>query len=303
MFIPATDAMVSLGVDLPEPEVTTGSTVTGTALIEAGVDVDVRGCEVALIRSTSYLYRQGNLYGGATSVPARSTEVVAARGLTCAGPLGAGRVLTLPFTLAVPADGPGTIAASLIQINWAVRVRTQVTGSPPKEFTRPFVVLSRASEREAAADAPPAADDRGLVALSFSALSSRHLLPGAAIIGTLNAAPRRPGSTRAVRVELLLREQVHRGPWIGTDPARNPADQARETDTVVARQVLAQNIQLDPSQPLALAFMLQAPARLASPSLSTEPFSLSWILRGVADRPLRPDPFVEIELHGATASP
>ncbi len=99
----------------------------------------------------------------------------------------------------------------------------------------------------------------------------------------------------------MLREQVHRGPWVGTDPTRNPADEDREKDTVVARHVIAHRIEMDPSAPVALPFRLKAPSRLPSPSLSTEQFSLSWILRGVADRALRPDPYVEVELHGATA--
>jgi len=301
VFIPVMDAMVSLDLHLPAREVTEGSTLAGTVLAEAGTDLTVVGCEVALVRLTSYLYRQGSLYGGAANVPTRSTEVLAARGLPCAGPVRAGGLLTLPFTLAVPAEGPGTVAASLIQVQWAVRVRMQVNGSPPKELTRPVVILSRAMDRAAVADEPPAAEDRGLLALRFASLSSRRLVPGATITGMLELDPRRAGSARGLRVELLVRELVHRGPWIGTDPTRNPANEAKEADTVVARQALAHHIEMDPSVRVALPFRLQAPGRLPAPSLATEQFSLSWILRAVADRALRPDPYVEVELHGATA--
>lgn len=301
MFVPTMIAAIGLNLDMPVHEVAEGSTISGTVLGEALTDLDIRGCEVALIRTTKYLYRQGNVYGGAASVPARSTEVVAARGLPCAGPIQAGNSLALPFTLAVPTAVPGSVAAALIQIQWAVRVRMQASGSTPKEFTRPIVVLSRASDLTAVTDAPPEAVDRGLVALSFVSLSSRRLLPGTTITGMLALDPQRPGSARALRVELRLREQVLRGPWIGTDPTRNPADQAREQDTTVARQVVAHHIEMDPSSPVALPFRLQVPDPLPSASLSTEQFRVSWILRGVADRALRPDPYVEVELHGATA--
>jgi len=288
---------------LLEREVTEGSTVTGTVLADADGDLTVRGCEVALLRKVSYLYRQGNMYGGAATVPTRSTEVVCARGLPCAGPLRAGGLLTVPFSLDVPAEGPGTVTGALVQIQWVVRVRIQVQGSPPTEATRPIVVLSRAAGRADAAGRPPTSQERGLVAMHFESLSSRSLVPGATITGMLALDPRRAGGARGLRVELLLREQVHRGPWVGSDPTRNPADESREKDTVVARQVIAHHIEMDPDAPVALPFELRAPARLRAPSLSTDQFSLSWILRGVADRALRPDPYVEVELHGASTLP
>ena len=85
MFIPTLDAAIGLDLDVPVREVTQGSTLSGTVLAEAGSDLAVRGCEVALIRTTSYLYRQGSLYGGAASVPTRATEVVVARGCPAPG--------------------------------------------------------------------------------------------------------------------------------------------------------------------------------------------------------------------------
>jgi hypothetical protein len=301
VFMPALVAAISLDVDLPEREVTQGASVTGAVLAEAGSDLTVAGCEVALVRTTSYVYRQGNIYGGAMSVPTRATEVVAARGLRCAGPLRSGGLLTLPFTLDIPTEGPGTVSASLIQVQWAVRIRMHAIGSPPKESLHPIVVLSGATDSDSAAHRPPVIVDRGLVALRFDSLGSRRLAPGAIIRGMLALDSLRPGAARGARVELVLREEVHRGPWIGTDPTRNPANESRQFDTVVARQVVAHRIELDPGIAVALPFLLSAPGRLAAPSLATDRFSVSWILRGVVDRALRPDPYVEIELHGATA--
>lgn len=300
MFIPASDAEIALRIDLPSSEVTQGSPLSGSVLVEAGSDLSVVGCEVALIRTTKYVYRQGNLYGGAMSVPTRATEVLTARGIACGGPLRAGGTLTLPFTLDVPVEGPGTVAGALVGVHWAVRVRVQVSGSPPKEHTREVVVLSRAGDHVAVADEPATTADRGLVVLRFASLSSRRLMPATSITGMLAVEPRRAGAARGLRVELLLREQVHRGPWVGTDPTRNPANEGRERDTLVAGQVVAHHIELDPGAPVALPFRLEVPDRLPSPTVVTDRFSLTWVLRGLADRALRPDPFVEVQLHGAT---
>lgn len=113
-------------------------------------------------------------------------------------------------------------------------------------------------------------------------------------------AARRAASARGIRMELVLRERVHHGRWIGDDPARNPCDQVTETYTVVATTVLAGGLHLDPIQPLWLLFTVPAPPRLPGPSLQTPEFTLSWVLRGVLDRALRPDPYVEVELCGVT---
>jgi hypothetical protein len=301
VLIPATTAPISLDLDMPDRQVTEGSTLAGVVLAEAVSDLSVLGCEVALVRTTRYVHGQGSIYGGSASVPTRFTEVVAARGLPCAGLLRAGGLLTLPFSMEIPSGGPGTVSASLIQVQWAVRVRMKVDGSPPPETTRPFVVLSHALAQEAVADEPPTTVDRGVVALRFVELSSRHLAPGSAITGLLTLDALKTGVVRGLRVELLLREEVHRGPWIGNDPARNPANEAREAETVVARHVVADRIEMDPGGRVVVPFQLHAPRRLASPSLSTDQFTLAWVLRGVADRALRPDSHVEVALHGATA--
>jgi hypothetical protein len=302
VLIPATTAPISLDLDLPDRQMTEGSALAGVVLAEAVSDLRALGCEVALVRTTSYVHGQGAIYGGSANVPIRTTEVVEARGLPCAGPLRAGDLLTLPFSMEIPASGPGTVSASLVQVQWAVRARMKADGSPPAETTRPFVVLSRASEQAAVADEPPTTVDRGLAALRFVELSSRRLVPGSAITGLLTLDALKTGVVRGLRVELLLREEVHRGRWIGDDPARNPANEAREAETVVARQVIADRIEMDPGGRVVLPFQLHAPRRLASPSLATDQFTLSWILRGVADRALRPDPHVEVALHGATTA-
>jgi hypothetical protein len=99
----------------------------------------------------------------------------------------------------------------------------------------------------------------------------------------------------------VLRQQVHHGEWVGDDPSRNPAYQEHDKDTDVAVVRLADSLDLSSGVPIRLPFTLLVPPDLPAPSLDTPHFTLSWLLRATLDRPLRPNPFVEVELHGRTA--
>ena len=85
-----------------------------------------------------------------------------------------------------------------------------------------------------------------------------------------------------------------------TTRARDPSDQGTEAEMVVATAQLAGCLLLDPTQPLWLPFTVPVPPRLPAPSLQTPEFTLSWVVRGVLDRALRQDPYVDVELRGVT---
>jgi hypothetical protein len=132
-------------------------------------------------------------------------------------------------------------------------------------------------------------------------LSSRRLVPGVPLSGVLTVAPLRAFSARGVRLELVLAERVLHGPWLTDDPARNPAQQDNDADTVVASLPLAEQVRLDPTGPLRVAFTLPVPSRLQAPTTRMPNFSLSWMLRGVVDQRWHKDPCVAVELHAVTA--
>ncbi len=232
--------------------------------------------------------------------PARSAEVVARRVLPAAGRYLSGEQLHESVCLDVPADGPGSMTGDLVRVQWAVRARLRVEPSEDAEATRKVVVFSRASDRASVQRNPPVWQDRRCAVLAFESLSSRRLVPGSRVSGALTVAARRAASARGIRVELVLREQVHHGPWIGDDPAGNSCDQGTEAETVVATAQLAGGLQLDPIQPLWLPFTVPVPPRLPAASRQTPDFTVSWVLRGVLDRALRRDPYVEVELRGVT---
>jgi len=295
-------ASIDVELQLARRTVVEGSAIEATVRGVAGRDLVVSGGQAELIRTVTYNYRQSLSYGTGSSLPSRSSEVVSRQVLPAAGRLATGQPLTGQVMLPVPAGAPGSASTELVNIGWVVRVRLQVEGSRDVETTTGIVVLSRALDRAAAAQGPPVVQDHGRAVLGFESLSSRRLLPGSELSGSMTVAALRAGSGRDLRAELVLLERVHHGPWIGDDPARTPSDQGREAETVVASIQLGDRLALDPSQPLRFPFTLPVPQGLRCPSTEEPEFSLRWVLRGVLDLRLHQDPSVEAELQGVTAT-
>ena len=256
--------------------------------------------EVSLIRRVAYSYRQFGPYGGSASLPADRTEVVDRQILSPGVVNPVGSVIGA-VTVRVPVDALPTVSGELVRIAWRVTVRLNIPGAPDAVVSRTVRVLSAAADRAFVAREPARVEDRRTATLSFEELSSRRLTPGLALSGTLTAAPIKPVTVRAVRVELVLREQVHHGPWEGNDDASViPEGQAKETETAVATATIATGLRMV-SLHQHFPFTLAVPQSLPGPSLDTPEFTLKWLLRGVLDRVHRQDPFVELELQGATA--
>lgn len=302
MLSTVTAPPLQIQVVAPTTQVVEGSHVDAEVIATADRAITWQRCEVSLATKVTYLHREGNLYGGRFTAPARRTDVHATQVLPGPGILAAGERVTLPVSLAVPPLGPGTTACPLVQVAWAVRVVMHVEGGyPPVQVDAAFTVLSRASDRAAAAaGAAAVAVDHGRAVLDLVELSSRVIQPGDVLRGVLTIDALRPLDARAARVLLVLRQHVHHGEWLGTDAARNPANQEKELDTVVACSNVAGEMALDPAEPVRLPFTLAVPEPLPAPSLHTDNFTLTWLLRGVLDRPHRRDPHVEVELLGQT---
>jgi hypothetical protein len=83
--------------------------------------------------------------------------------------------------------------------------------------------------------------------------------------------------------------------------AEEPLEEDRTKSTVIATAVLAEHVELAPGRVLRFPFSVRAPVPLPAPSISTAAFTLRWLLRAVADVPLRRDPRTTVELWGSTA--
>lgn len=300
VLLAATGAPLRMEVSLSSVETAEGALLDLAVRCLADGDVVVQGGEVALITRLAYKHAEGSLLGGSFTTSARRTQVRVREQVPGPWPLAAGEEVSLPVRLALPADGPGTTHCALVDIAWAVRVRLQVQGYLEAEASRTFLVRSRAADRAEVVDRDPVSVARRCARLRVESLSSRWLAPGRALTGTLVIEPLRACSIRGIRVALVLRQQVHHGEWLTDDASRNPAHQEKDRDTIVVVSALAGTRHLEPDVPVALPFTLVAPRELPAPSLSTPNFTVSWLLRAVVDRPLRPDPYVEVELHGRT---
>ncbi len=301
MFTHATNAALDIDVLLPTGEFTEGSVIDAVVRGVAGREIVTTGGELALIKTVTYGHRQGNPYGGFYTVPALSTEVVTRQALRTGIRYATGEPLFEAVTLTIPSSGPGSVTTDLIRIEWTVRAHLQLEGHSDVDAGRVIVVLSRSADRASVVDSSPVIQDRQSAHLTCQNLSSRRLIPGVPITGILTLTPQRRVSARSVRVELVLRQQVHHIPWIGDDPTHNPS-RGQEIDTVLATVGLGEKVRLDPGQPSRFPFSVAVPAQVPSPSIHTPEFTVSWILRGVLDRALHQDPTVEIELHGVTTA-
>lgn len=296
VLIPASGAPIQVEVDLREPEVVDGSPLHVRILATADEDATVTRCEVVLVQKVAYQYNQSGMF----TVISRSSDVVAQTELPGWGPMIAGEVVGAPVALAVPANSLGTTTSKLIEITWEVRVTVHLDSTATAGASTPLVVLARALDCARAAVTPPRAVDRRLARLSIERLASRRLVPGVAVSGVLGIAPSRPWTARSAQVALIRREHVERGPWVGTDPTRNPAHEQKDAETVVAQQTLAEGMALDPSRPQQLSFLLTAPRDLGAASMGKPEFRVDWVLRASLGRALRANPFIEVDLHAAT---
>ncbi|MGY1700257.1 hypothetical protein [Geodermatophilus sp. SYSU D00766] len=261
----------ALSLDAPR-EVLAGQPVELTVRCADGRPV--LGGTVELVRQTG-LTRTVRQWGGiATAVADRTSTVVARADLDA---VGRGH-LTVP-------DSEATVAGYLVQREYVVHVRAHTTPSCVGEGAVAVRVHSSAGAPPRAGDAPPAA-------LTVGELSGRELRPDAVVTGVVTA---RPGTTaRGVRVELVLDELV---------PARpdEPTEEDRASTTVVATERLSGPVRAGPGEQLRWSFRLRAPDPLPAPSVSTDEYTLQWLLRAVADRPLRPDVVTAVEMEGRTA--
>lgn len=281
-------------------EVTAGQTVQLWLRLTAERPLTVRGATVELSTRLTYLHKEGGLYAGRSIARARRTEVRATQEVPGPWPIQPGELITLPVAVQVPPDAPGTTHVPVVEITWWVTARVRVADFAPAEVSRSFVVLSRAADLLGVAFEPVTGNDRRCARVSIEDLPSRFLAPGCALSGTVAIRPLRRCAIRGVRLELAVRQKVHHGEWTGDDPTRNPAYQELEQDLVVAGSRLSGPTVLEPADPVRTPFRLILPEDLPAASLVTPNFTLSWLLRAVVDRRLRPDPYVEVPLHART---
>src|SRR4051812_12304706 len=267
-------------VSVAEETVAAGQPLGITVRLVADRPLENSGGEVELDRDAAVTHSRRQWSGAGGPVSARSSAVLARADLDLAGPLPPGQHLIRRIPLTVP-SGEATIAGQLVQQEYTVRARIHA-GSRRGEGVTGVRITAPGAGREGGTDAAPAVDDAGFAVLGFAELSSRRLVGGVPVTGTVTVTPHQTGSARGARVELVLAEHV---------PARadEPTEEDREAATVVATVPVAEHLDLEPGRVLRWPFTLRVPLPLPAPSIRTPEFTLRWLLRAVLDRPRRPD--------------
>lgn len=299
MFIPTAAAPMSVEVLFGPGHVTEGEAAELSLRVTAEQDLTVVGGRVDLVRREMFFHHLAGMF----NARARHTSVVTSAPLLGWGRMRAAERLEIAeVSLPIPAGSLGTTDAAIISVAWEVSVHIVAEGAPESVVTAPLIVLTRALDRVLDATQPPSADGRGWADVGVEGLATRQLRPGV-LAGSVVVSPRRAWPARAVDVALLRREHVEHGIWLGDDPARNPPDQEKDREVTVARQRLADQVQLEPGRVERFPFALQVPEAPLAPSLQTQEFEISWVLRAWVVRPWRRSPFVEMGLHAPTAPP
>ena len=218
------------------------------------------------------------------------------------GDLAAGQSLEREVTLTVPMFGPGTTNGRLIQVQWAVRARFVMPGHRDAVLEKVIDVRTQSWQSRVDLDAPPRQESRGEVSMSFEGLSARTLVPGGVVSGSVRVEAHKQVAPRAVRVELLLEEEVEHGPGDLAHQSRRTANDAKESQTVIARSVLDSDaFEFDEDRKvLRVPFSLDVPVPLPAPSLLIPGFRIRWMLRAAVDLPRRRDPQLTVPMLAVT---
>lgn len=281
-----------------DPRADEGGVVLVTARLRAARDVVLQGGAVSLVRSISYRYVTGGIFGATHSSLARRTEVVATQPLPGPSLLRGGSEEEHQVLLSVPADGPPSLACTLATVEWRIEARVRFEGSEYADAP-PLALVVLGTGRDAATTGGTVMERgrRGVVDLED--VTTRVVDAGTRLGGTV-VLGRRAVGLRSAKVELVLVQVVPHGPVITEDLARSPYIAEKEAEEVLVRAVLA-----GPESPPTdrLPFVLEVP-RLPAPSLVTEDFRLQWVLRATVRRRIAGLPFttvVDLEVRGSTA--
>lgn len=208
--------------------------------------------------------------GYTTSTTTTDRVVEAAVRFMEAGAIAADTPYEATVSLTVPESAPPSAEGEITRVRWWVVATLARPRRRDVQGAAELVVLSRAC---APLD-PGRIAAHGTCELSFE-LDRDDFGPGETVEGTLVANALRECEMRELRVEVVRHEEV-------------PRDEGNEVDVREAEAVLDSAISLSPGGPREWPFRLVLPEVLV-PSLRTDQTRVTWLVRGVGSRRLRPD--------------
>ncbi len=281
------DAGIDLRLQTDRATYFPGDEIAVRVVLKGRAETRIEQGWVGLVATHRYTYGEYRWSGQSrylARVRARDRAVADSSRFLDARTLWPGSHVERTIALTLPRTAPPTGTGAITSLAWKVRAVVAVRRSNDPEVETPIIVLAPASAhadrigRAVWLNAPA----EELVQASFE-LATRSLQPGEEIAGRLQLTPRREIEARAVRVELVRREEVSRGEGMVEEEVERSA-----------------RLPLD--GPLAAGadqsfdFTLPVPAD-ACPARELGPSAVRWLLRAVLDRPLRRDPIAVLELN------
>jgi hypothetical protein len=273
------DVEIGIELDRGDGAYAAGETVGANIRLATGKGGKVREVRAGLVRKDRYqaIERRRDSDGDWRDYEVwkeRETWVTR-EALANEGALAAGADEAYRFEWQIPHDAAPSCAGKIVQITWLVKVTVDramardqneeleigIVAPPPGEHVQP----GEYGEMNANAGVVMRLD-----------LPTLELVEGDAVRGRLLVEPSQSIDAREVRVELVRDERVV------------PGDRVHVEQVEAARVQVAQSPKLTPGTPVAYDFELVVP-ETACPTHDTGDTSITWMLRGTIDRPMRGD--------------
>jgi hypothetical protein len=269
LFGPKVDVQVELDRDTVVP----GDKVGATVRVVSSKDADIEEGRLELVYENEYTYRYTSGMGNdrSTSTATATDRVVEGHArFVEASSLTADTPYDQTASFTIPDDAPASGEGKITKVRWKVVATLARHHARDIHGEARLTVLSRAG---GAVDAPET-ETRGDCELSFR-LDRTSFGPGETVVGVLVANPLQACEMNEVRIELVRHELV-------------PREDGHQEDVKEADAALDGDVSLSLGAPREWPFQLRLPEEVV-PCLSTRQTSVTWLLKGIGSRRMRPD--------------
>ena len=269
LFGPKVDVQVELDHDTVVP----GDKIGAAVRVVSSKDVDIEEGRLELVYENEYEYRSTT---GTGSNRSTSTYTATARVVEDhvrfveASALTAGTSYDQTESLTLPDDAPPSGEGKITKVRWKVVATLARHHARDIHGEARLTVLSPAGGE---VDAPET-ETRGDCEFAFR-LDRTSFGPGDTVNGVLVANPLQACEMNEVRVELVRHEDV-------------PRDDGNQEDVTETDVTLDGGVSLSLGAPREWPFQLRLPETVV-PCLETPQSSVTWLLKGIGSRRMRPD--------------
>lgn len=276
---------VTVTLDRPGQSYFPGDTVSADISIEAKEPLKIREARVALVARDMCLY-QDNAYAGGDLAPATTNwssfdQEITRQTLMGAETIGAGSVKTFNFSATFPDEAAPTCSKSaFIKLNWLIKVTLDRPMAPDINAEAEIEMGSVVPDTTSPPGEYGQSNEPEQAEMAFY-LPRKEWLPGDTIEGELRLTPKTDFDVTEVRLSLAQVETVFQG-------------QGSQYKTKQEMQA-ATELKLQESQALIFPFSFTIPDD-GQATANTGSGAITWALKGVLARHMRPDTYIEEEI-------